>query len=113
VFGCGGDRDKGKRPLMGAIAARLADHVVLTSDNPRSENPQQILDDIRAGISGDAIVESDRAAAIAYAINHARRGDAILLAGKGHEDYQIIGSETRPFSDVAVARAALFARGPA
>jgi len=113
VFGCGGDRDKGKRPLMGAIAARLADHVVLTSDNPRSENPQQILDDIRAGISGDVNVESDRAAAVAYAINHAQRGDAILLAGKGHEDYQIIGSETRPFSDVAVARAALFARGPA
>ena len=113
VFGCGGDRDKGKRPLMGSVAARLADAVVLTSDNPRSENPQQILDDIHAGVGGDAVIESDRAAAIAYAINHAQRGDIVLIAGKGHEDYQIVGHDMRPFSDVAVARAALFARGPA
>lgn len=111
VFGCGGDRDRGKRPLMGAVAARLADRVVLTSDNPRSESPAQILNDIRAGITAaDVVIESDRAAAIAYAIDNAQHGDVILLAGKGHEDYQLVGSETRPFNDVAVARAALFAR---
>ena len=117
VFGCGGDRDTGKRPLMGAIAARLADRVVLTSDNPRSENPQTILNHIAAGIDADAAtkvtIESDRAAAIAFVVRQARAGDIVLLAGKGHEDYQLVGAEIRPFNDVMVARAALFARGAA
>jgi UDP-N-acetylmuramoyl-L-alanyl-D-glutamate--2,6-diaminopimelate ligase len=111
VFGCGGDRDKGKRPLMGEVAARLADRVVLTSDNPRSEDAQTIINEIRAGFSGAATIESDRATAIALAIAQARAGDIVLLAGKGHEDYQLIGAEVRPFSDSAVAAAALQARG--
>ena len=118
VFGCGGDRDKGKRPLMGAVAARLADRVVLTSDNPRSEDAEAIIDAIRGGFdkaraeSGSAaIIASDRASAIALAVKRAQAGDLVLLAGKGHEDYQLIGRETRPFSDVIVARAALLARG--
>jgi UDP-N-acetylmuramoyl-L-alanyl-D-glutamate--2,6-diaminopimelate ligase len=118
VFGCGGDRDKGKRPLMGAIAARLADRVVLTSDNPRSEDAQAIIDAIndgfvkeRAGRGGAALVESDRATAIALAVKQAQAGDVVLLAGKGHEDYQLIGKDSRPFSDDAVARAALLTRG--
>jgi UDP-N-acetylmuramoyl-L-alanyl-D-glutamate--2,6-diaminopimelate ligase len=115
VFGCGGDRDKGKRPLMGAIAGRLADRVVLTSDNPRSENAQTIIESIRDGIDTAATasvsIESDRAIAIALAIKQAKIGDVVLLAGKGHEDYQLIGKDVRPFSDVTVARAALFARG--
>ncbi|MDB6061834.1 MAG: UDP-N-acetylmuramoyl-L-alanyl-D-glutamate--2,6-diaminopimelate ligase [Verrucomicrobiaceae bacterium] len=110
VFGCGGDRDKGKRPLMGEIAARLADRVVLTSDNPRSEDAQTIIDAIRAGFTGPALIESDRASAIALAIKQAQAGDIVLLAGKGHEDYQLIGKEVRPFSDVTVARAVLLAR---
>ncbi len=114
VFGCGGDRDAGKRPLMGELAARLADRVVLTSDNPRSENPQHILDQIAAGIdaanSAKMIREDDRAAAIGFAVRHAQAGDLVLLAGKGHEDYQLIGREIRPFNDVMVARAALFGR---
>ncbi len=111
VFGCGGDRDKGKRPLMGEVAARLADHVVLTSDNPRSEDAQTIIDEIRAGFSGAATIERDRATAIALAIAQAQPGDIVLLAGKGHEDYQLIGAEVRPFSDSAVAAAVLQARG--
>ena len=112
VFGCGGDRDAGKRPLMGAVAGRLADRIVLTSDNPRRENPQHILDQIAAGIDvADVMIESDRATAISLAIRRARRGDMVLLAGKGHEDYQLIGAEIRPFNDVMVARAALLARG--
>lgn len=117
VFGCGGDRDAGKRPLMGAIAARLADRIVLTSDNPRSENPQSILDAIAAGIAADDVEkimrESDRAAAISFAIRRAQPGDMVLLAGKGHEDYQLVGREIRPFNDVLVARAALLARSSA
>jgi UDP-N-acetylmuramoyl-L-alanyl-D-glutamate--2,6-diaminopimelate ligase len=111
VFGCGGDRDKGKRPLMGEVAARLADRVVLTSDNPRSEDAQTVIDEIRAGFSGAATIESDRATAIALAIAQAQPGDIVLLAGKGHEDYQLIGTEVRPFSDSTVAAAALQARG--
>ena len=114
VFGCGGDRDAGKRPLMGAIASRLADRIVLTSDNPRSENPQNILDQIAAGIDAanaiNVIVESDRASAISFAVRRAQSGDMVLLAGKGHEDYQLVGREIRPFNDVIVARAALLAR---
>ncbi|HET8711303.1 MAG TPA: UDP-N-acetylmuramoyl-L-alanyl-D-glutamate--2,6-diaminopimelate ligase [Spongiibacteraceae bacterium] len=114
VFGCGGDRDAGKRPLMGEVAARMADRIVLTSDNPRSENPQHILDQIARGIDTErtagVTIESDRAAAISFAIRSARAGDMVLLAGKGHEDYQLVGSEIRPFNDVMVARAALMAR---
>ncbi len=114
VFGCGGDRDAGKRPLMGRVASRLADRVVLTSDNPRSENPQRILEQIAAGIdtahASNVVIESDRAAAISMAVHRAQSGDMVLLAGKGHEDYQLVGREIRPFNDVMVARAALLAR---
>jgi UDP-N-acetylmuramoyl-L-alanyl-D-glutamate--2,6-diaminopimelate ligase len=113
VFGCGGDRDKGKRPLMGAVAARLADQVILTSDNPRSEDPLAILRDIEAGVKGASNVRTvpDRARAIAEGIDACAAGDALLVAGKGHETYQIIGSETLPFDDREAARAALRARG--
>ncbi len=107
VFGCGGDRDRGKRPLMGAIATQLADHVVITSDNPRGENPLAIIADIRAGAVGDCLIEPDRKRAIARALRAARRGDVVLIAGKGHETYQVIKGIRHPFSDLAVARAAL------
>ncbi len=123
VFGCGGDRDRGKRPLMGEAAARGADLVVVTSDNPRTEDPSAIIAEIlpgleRAGmrrLTADALrhgergfaVEPDRRAAIALAVAAAREGDAILLAGKGHEEYQIVGSERLPFSDRDEARRAL------
>jgi MurE/MurF fusion protein len=109
VFGCGGDRDPGKRPLMGAIACRLADHVVLTSDNPRSEAPAFILSQILAGVArqdGVDVIE-DRAEAIAHAIRSAAHNDLVLIAGKGHEDYQEVAGVRRPFSDAQVARAAL------
>ncbi len=108
VFGCGGDRDRGKRPLMGRLAERLADKIVITSDNPRTENPASIIDDIVAGLSraDDAIVIEERAAAIAFAIANAGAADAILVAGKGHENYQEIGGRRLPFSDFAVALAA-------
>jgi len=109
VFGCGGDRDRGKRPLMGRAAAALADCITLTDDNPRSEDPQRIVAEIRAGIPPASTVhtEHDRAAAIAAAIATARAGDAVLIAGKGHEDYQIQAGGRRPFSDEAAARSAL------
>jgi UDP-N-acetylmuramoyl-L-alanyl-D-glutamate--2,6-diaminopimelate ligase len=123
VFGCGGDRDRGKRPLMGEAAARGADAVVVTSDNPRSEDPAAIIGDIvpgveRAGLRrlsaaelsrGERgfVVEPDRRAAIALAVASAREGDAVLLAGKGHEDYQLVGRERLPFSDREEARRAL------
>lgn len=102
VFGCGGDRDKGKRPLMGAIADNNADYVVLTSDNPRSEVPEDIIKDIQVGMKGASVIsiESDRHAAIHYAISEAKAGDVILIAGKGHENYQLIGDEKFPFNDV-------------
>ncbi len=109
VFGCGGDRDKGKRPQMGAVAERLADRVLVTSDNPRSEQPQAIIDDILAGM-GPAAVEVDRAAAIRRAIFEAEAGDVVLLAGKGHESYQDIAGTKYPFSDIEQARAALALR---
>jgi len=109
VFGCGGDRDRGKRPLMGEIAVRHADRVVLTSDNPRSEDPQAILDDIRvAAPTAESIV--DRGEAIRRTIVAAHPADVVLLAGKGHEPYQEIAGVRRPFSDVTQARAALDAR---
>jgi UDP-N-acetylmuramoyl-L-alanyl-D-glutamate--2,6-diaminopimelate ligase len=107
VFGCGGNRDKGKRPLMGEAASSLADMAVVTSDNPRHESPQQIIDEIIAGMSGNYLVESDRAAAIARAISHAAAGDTVLLAGKGHEAYQQVGDEKLPFNDLEVAERVL------
>jgi UDP-N-acetylmuramoyl-L-alanyl-D-glutamate--2,6-diaminopimelate ligase len=110
VFGCGGDRDAGKRPLMGAIAERLADRVVVTSDNPRGEDPQAIIAAIRAGMRGGAEVETDRGAAIRAALAQADARDVVLLAGKGHEPYQEIAGERLPFSDIEVARQALAAR---
>ena len=101
VFGCGGDRDKGKRPLMGEVAEQLADHIVLTNDNPRSEQPENIIDDITAGMkqAKKASIIMDRHDAIHFAISHARQGDIVLVAGKGHEDYQLIGDQRLPFSD--------------
>jgi UDP-N-acetylmuramoyl-L-alanyl-D-glutamate--2,6-diaminopimelate ligase len=123
VFGCGGDRDRGKRPLMGEVAGRLADLAVVTSDNPRTEDPAAIIEDILPGLAraGAArlssaaakaeergyVVESDRRAAIALAASLAREGDAVLVAGKGHEDYQIVGTTRHPFSDREEARKVL------
>jgi UDP-N-acetylmuramoyl-L-alanyl-D-glutamate--2,6-diaminopimelate ligase len=100
VFGCGGDRDPGKRPLMGAIADELADRIIVTDDNPRSEDPQAITSGIVAGIrSQKATVIHDRGEAIHEALKAAGRGDLVLIAGKGHEDYQIYGQTRRNFSD--------------
>ena len=126
VFGCGGDRDKTKRPLMGAVAARLSDLVVITSDNPRSENPAGIIEEVKRGIVVPAdrtppkgaaglkatpyITLVDRREAIERAVGDARRGDLVLIAGKGHEKYQVIGDRVLPFDDVEVARAALARR---
>jgi UDP-N-acetylmuramoyl-L-alanyl-D-glutamate--2,6-diaminopimelate ligase len=124
VFGCGGDRDRTKRPLMGAVAARLSDLVIVTSDNPRSEDPERIMEEIRRGIvmPADRIAPKgqqkgtpslaivDRREAIEKAIRDAQRGDLVLIAGKGHEKYQVIGDRTLPFDDVEVARAALARR---
>jgi len=114
VFGCGGDRDKGKRPKMGAVAAELSDYVVLTSDNPRTEDPCRILLDVEVGLqrSGkrkhdDYVVIESRREAIYHAIFHARRGDMVLIAGKGHEDYQILGTERIHFDDREQALEAL------
>ncbi len=111
VFGCGGDRDAAKRPLMGEVATRLADDVILTSDNPRSEDPRAIVDDIRAGIPPGAAatvaVELDRRRAIEQAVAEGRRGDVVVIAGKGHETTQTIGDTVRAFDDREVARAAL------
>lgn len=111
VFGCGGDRDPGKRPLMGKVAERLADRALVTSDNPRSEAPQAIIDAIVAGMQ-QAEVEADRAVAIERAILEAEAGDVVLLAGKGHENYQEISGIRHHFSDVEQAGAALALRQP-
>jgi len=112
VFGCGGDRDRTKRPQMGRIAADLADAVYVTSDNPRTEDPQRILEDVVVGILGAVkpIVIGDRAAAIRAAILNAQPGDGVLIAGKGHEDYQILGTEKIHFDDREQAKAALTER---
>ena len=112
VFGCGGDRDATKRPLMAAVAESHADHVVVTSDNPRSEKPEAIISQILLGLSHrDSVeVEADRARAIAGTVAAAAPQDVILVAGKGHEDYQEIAGVKHPFSDQAHARAALGAR---
>ena len=107
VFGCGGDRDRGKRPLMGRIATELADVAIVTSDNPRSEEPGAIIAEILAGIDGEAEVEPDRRVAIARAIESAREGDVVVIAGKGHEQGQQFADRTVPFDDREVAREAL------
>jgi UDP-N-acetylmuramoyl-L-alanyl-D-glutamate--2,6-diaminopimelate ligase len=109
VFGCGGDRDPGKRPMMGRIAAELADESVVTDDNPRREPPERIVQQILAGMPREAVarVEHDRARAIGSALERSGSEDVVLIAGKGHEEYQIYGSVRRPFSDQSVARAAL------
>jgi UDP-N-acetylmuramoyl-L-alanyl-D-glutamate--2,6-diaminopimelate ligase len=125
VFGCGGDRDRGKRPLMGEAVGRGADVAVLTSDNPRTEDPLAIIADAErgiaraesprlaavAGVERGYVVLPDRASAIASAIAAARRGDCVIIAGKGHEDYQIVGQTKVPFEDRAVALRALRERG--
>lgn len=106
VFGCGGDRDRTKRPRMGDIATRLSDYVVITSDNPRDEDPDAIFDDITKGISKDAYnydIIPDRRDAIAKAISYAKNGDTVLIAGKGHEKYQIVKEKKLPFDDVEIA----------
>jgi UDP-N-acetylmuramoyl-L-alanyl-D-glutamate--2,6-diaminopimelate ligase len=118
VFGCGGERDTAKRPLMGAVAARLSDLVVVTSDNPRSEDPDRIIDEIRRGIDSSTTAATvpahleiaDRSTAIERAIEEVEPGDAVVIAGKGHETYQVVGDERRPFDDRLVARAALARR---
>ena len=119
VLGCGGDRDRGKRPLMGAAAARLADVAILTSDNPRSEDPLAILDEMLHGVLGvhegaraRVIVEPDRAAAIGLAVGLAGKGDVVLVAGKGHETGQYMAGTVLPFDDRAVTATALRRRGP-
>ena len=110
VFGCGGDRDRGKRSLMGKIVARHADRAIVTNDNPRFEDPMKIIADILEGMNVEPLVVEDRGAAIAAAISGASADDVVLIAGKGHEDYQIIGSQRRDFSDYRVAEAHLRAR---
>jgi len=109
VFGCGGDRDPGKRPMMGAIAEAQADVVVVTDDNPRTEDSRAILEQILGGMRepGTAHVIADRSEAIHHALAEADAGDVVVVAGKGHEDYQVVGTETRPFSDRAVVLDAL------
>ncbi|HEY6329324.1 MAG TPA: cyanophycin synthetase, partial [Blastocatellia bacterium] len=114
VFGCGGDRDRTKRPLMGEAAATLADVAIATSDNPRTEDPDSILDEVEPGLrkSGRSYIRiTDRKQAIFHAVGEARSGDVILIAGKGHETYQIIGTTRNHFDDREVARQALAERG--
>jgi UDP-N-acetylmuramyl tripeptide synthase len=128
VFGCGGDRDRGKRPLMGGIAGRLADLAILTSDNPRSEDPLAIIGEVEAGLSAAGLgrispleagkaqgylVEPDRRAAIALGLEIATPGDIVLIAGKGHEDYQLVAGRRLDFDDRAVVRAIVAGRGQA
>jgi UDP-N-acetylmuramoyl-L-alanyl-D-glutamate--2,6-diaminopimelate ligase len=109
VFGAGGDRDKGKRPMMGEAANRLSDVVIVTSDNPRTENPVEIIKEIMVGIDDKSktIVIEDRKEAINHAIKIAEKDDIIFIAGKGHEEYQIIGETKFPFSDQKVVRDAI------
>jgi len=127
VFGCGGDRDRAKRPLMAQAVARWSDRIVVTSDNPRSEDPRRILDDVETGLAklrrvepdaldaetGCYVVAEDRREAIRAAIGIARTGDMVVIAGKGHEDYQIVGRQKLPFNDRDEAQRALNERGDA
>jgi UDP-N-acetylmuramoyl-L-alanyl-D-glutamate--2,6-diaminopimelate ligase len=113
VFGCGGDRDRAKRPLMGEVVGRLADVAIVTSDNPRSEEPEAIIEEILAGMNGSEEVEPDRAVAIARAVERAGEGDVVLIAGKGHEQGQEFRDRTIPFDDREVARDALRRLGAA
>ncbi len=114
VFGCGGDRDKGKRSKMGEVAAKFADYLFVTSDNPRKEDPTQIIKDIKTGITKDSefFVEPERSLAIQLAIAKANKNDVILIAGKGHEDYQILKDQTIHFDDREQARKALYLKEP-
>jgi UDP-N-acetylmuramoyl-L-alanyl-D-glutamate--2,6-diaminopimelate ligase len=113
VFGCGGDRDRTKRPLMGQIAAKYADYIVITSDNPRTEQPELILKDIEEGLTNSSIdtgkyeLIADRKAAIQKAVEMASPGDVVLIAGKGHETYQDINGVKHPFDDRIVAKEAI------
>jgi UDP-N-acetylmuramoyl-L-alanyl-D-glutamate--2,6-diaminopimelate ligase len=109
VFGCGGDRDRDKRPLMGKVATALADLAVLTSDNPRSEDPDRIIADVEDGAEGPGqlVIVADRARAISRALTSAGPGDVVVIAGKGHEKGQEIGGRTIPFDDADVARGVL------
>lgn len=107
VFGCGGDRDREKRQLMGRVACGFSDRVIVTSDNPRSEDPAEIIADIVSGCSGDYQLQPDRGEAIRQALAEAQRGDCVVIAGKGHEEYQLVQGERRYFSDVAQATQAL------
>ena len=106
IFGCGGDRDRTKRPMMGRIASQYADVVIITSDNPRSENPGRIIDEIESGLlmTTQVLKIIDRKDAIQHALSQADKQDIILIAGKGHEDYQLIGNERFAFSDQDVVR---------
>ena len=112
VFGCGGDRDASKRPLMAAIAQKHADQIVVTSDNPRMENPASIINQILLGLTqrGSVHVQEDRALAIFETVTNAQANDVVLLAGKGHEDYQEISGVKHPFEDMAHAKAAVSKR---
>jgi UDP-N-acetylmuramoyl-L-alanyl-D-glutamate--2,6-diaminopimelate ligase len=118
VFGCGGDRDRTKRPLMGAVAGRMSDVVVVTSDNPRSEDPARIIEEVLRGIPGarsasngpQVLAIVDRGEAVARAIDLARPGDLVIVAGKGHEKTQVIGDRELPFDDVLISQAALARR---
>jgi len=110
VFGCGGDRDRAKRPIMGEIAAKLADFSIITSDNPRSEDPQAIIDEVEAGVrpvTKEYIKLVDRKEAIFYAVNTAKAGDSVVIAGKGHENYQVFADKTIHFDDACEAAKAL------
>jgi UDP-N-acetylmuramoyl-L-alanyl-D-glutamate--2,6-diaminopimelate ligase len=116
VYGCGGDRDRAKRPQMGQIAARYSDYQLITADNPRTEDQDQIAGEILAGVrgvveNGAYLVEPDRRKAIRLAINMAEPGDLVLIAGKGHETYQIIGTTKLPFDDTVEAKAAISLKG--
>jgi UDP-N-acetylmuramoyl-L-alanyl-D-glutamate--2,6-diaminopimelate ligase len=113
VFGCGGDRDRGKRAAMGSVADNLADHLVITDDNPRTEDPDRIIDDILKGITHrDAIVLRDRGIAIRHALRSAKPGDLVLVAGKGHETTQEIQGVKHPFNDRDVVKGILWELQP-
>uniref|UniRef100_A0A7C6A8W9 Mur ligase C-terminal domain-containing protein n=1 Tax=candidate division WOR-3 bacterium TaxID=2052148 RepID=A0A7C6A8W9_UNCW3 len=105
LFGCGGNRDKTKRPIMGRIATELADYVVITSDNPRDEDPLEIIEEIKSGINKtNFTIIPDRYTAIKHILTFAKTGDTVLVAGKGHEDYQIIGAKRQHFDDKEIVK---------